>query len=159
MQCARVGLMMRADLRMHHIGVLVKDIPQAAEEFVSRLGYVIESEIIDEPEQTARVQFLRQPGSTFWLELITPDRPDSKLSRALAKSPGLHHLCYEAEDIERVCAQLRQESMFIVASPTPSEAFEERSIAWLMDRAGLLVEIVETGTGPLSLHSIAKSEG
>ena len=82
-------------LRLHHTGLLVRDLPTAAAELVARLGYVVESGVIEDPVQTALVQFLRQPGTSSWLELVTPNGPTSKLSRAVASGGGLHHLCYE----------------------------------------------------------------
>src|SRR5256885_17195747 len=79
----------------HHIGVLVKNIKKSASDMTSRLGYLIESEIIEDPIQTALVQFLRQPGASTWLELVSPCGETSKLTNALKKGGGLHHLCYE----------------------------------------------------------------
>jgi methylmalonyl-CoA/ethylmalonyl-CoA epimerase len=140
--------------RHHHVGFLVKDITAAARDMSARLGYVAESGVIEDPVQTAIVQFFRQPGTHSWLELITPSGPDSKLTNALKKGGGLHHLCYEVDDIHRACAYLRDQAMFILAEPVPAAAFPGRRIAWLMDRSGFLVELLERGEGLLSLASI-----
>src|SRR5271156_386291 len=96
---------------LHHIGFLVADIPSAAADFVERYGYVAESSVIEDPTQTARVQFLRQPDTVHWLELITPVGSKSKLSDALQRGGGLHHLCYEVPDIEQASEHLRKRSM------------------------------------------------
>lgn len=136
---------------LHHIGFLVPDIAVAAGDFSSRLGYVVDSEIIEDPVQTAYVQFLRQPGANNWLELVTPNGPRSKLLGALQKGGGLHHLCYEVDDMERACVHLRGRSMLMIARPTPAVAFPGRRIAWFMDRSNFLLELLESGEGPLSL--------
>ena len=139
---------------LHHNGFLVKDVSAAAQDFVSRLGYVIKSDVIEDPVQTAYVQFLRQPGTTSWLELVMPNGVDSKLTNALRKGSGLHHLCYEVGDIECACEHLRNHGMLMLAEPTPAAAFPGRRIAWFMDQSGFLVELLESGCGPLSLASI-----
>ena len=40
--------------QLHHIGYLVKDIAASAASFADRFGYVIESEVIEDPRQTAQ---------------------------------------------------------------------------------------------------------
>lgn len=139
---------------MHHIGYVVKNIPTAADTLVDRFGYRIESDVIEDPVQTALVQFLRLPGGRNWLELVCPNGPESKLSAALARGGGLHHLCYEVDDIEQACTELRTRRMMVLSAPVPAVAFGGRRIAWLIDRTPLLVELVESGEGPLTLASV-----
>src|SRR6266568_6323286 len=98
-----------ANLQLHHIGVLVKDLAKTAETYEQRFGYLRRSEIIHDPIQTAMVQFIQLPGDRAYTELITPDGPESKLTNALNKGGGLHHLCYSTGNIEKACARLRQE--------------------------------------------------
>jgi methylmalonyl-CoA/ethylmalonyl-CoA epimerase len=140
--------------RLHHIGHLVREIPAAADEFVKRFGYVIESSIIEDPVQTACVQFLRQPDADHWLELITPMGADSKLSKALTRGGGLHHLCYEVRELDQACEKLRTDGLLALGSPQPAAAFSGRRIVWFMDRTKLLVELVEGGPGELSLAGL-----
>jgi methylmalonyl-CoA/ethylmalonyl-CoA epimerase len=136
---------------LHHIGVLVAEIEPAAQLYLARFGYQIASKIISDPIQTAYVQFLSLPGGANWLELVAPNGPTSKLMRALERGGGLHHLCYEVAQIELAGAQLREQAMLPLGAPAPATAFGGRRIAWFMDRAGTLVELVEQGPGPLSL--------
>jgi methylmalonyl-CoA/ethylmalonyl-CoA epimerase len=145
---------MQERYRLHHIGVLVRDIPAKAAELVARFGYVIESEVVEDPRQTALVQFLRLPGAEGWLELVSPAGPSSVLRSALDRRAGAtHHICYEVDDIAVACQQLRGQAMALVAPAVPAAAFAGRKIAWLIDRDHLLVELVERGPGPLSLPS------
>ena len=139
---------------LHHVGMLVDDIEARGAELVSRFGYEAATGIIEDAQQTAHVRFFRQPGAAHWLELVTPNGPDSKLTGALKKGQTLHHLCYEVADIEAAAGDLRSESMFIVGPPTPAVAFGGRPVAWFLDRAGLLVELVQAGPGPLQLATI-----
>jgi len=130
--------------KLHHIGHLVKDLRVAADGYVARFGYSLGSSIIEDPVQTARVVFLRQPGVTCLIELVTPTGPDSKLENALRKGITLHHLCYEIDDIHAACEYLRERNMFLISTPVSAVAFPGRKIAWLMDRGGLLIELLET---------------
>jgi len=142
------------DFRLHHVGYLVRNIPEAAQQWVSRFGYRVESSIIHDPQQTAEVQFLRQQKTNSWLELITPDSPASKLNSALERGGGLHHLCYEVDHLEQACAFLQQQAMLLVSAPVSATAFQGRKIAWLIDRSRSLIELLEKNDGVLSLHSI-----
>lgn len=134
---------MNVHFKLHHIGYLVRDLSEAAI-FSERLGYIAEGPPVEDPEQTAVVQFLRQPGSGSLIELVVPTSPDSKLVRALAKGGGLHHLGYEVDDFDWACAHLREQSMLALSAPTPAVAFRGRRIAWFMDRGAMLIEILES---------------
>ncbi|HEY2759292.1 MAG TPA: VOC family protein [Pirellulales bacterium] len=144
--------------QLHHIGYLVNDMAASAATFAARFGYVIESDIIEDPRQTAKVQFLRQAGAMLWLELVTPTGPGSKLYNTLAKGEGLHHLCYEVPSLEVAGQQLREQYMLPLGKTQPATAFPGRSIAWYMDRGSQLIELLEAGVGPLSLASLTSAE-
>jgi methylmalonyl-CoA/ethylmalonyl-CoA epimerase len=141
--------------RLHHIGVLVADIARTCEQFTSRFGFVVESPIIEDPHQTAFVQFLRLPGADHWTELVSPSGAKSVLRGALDRQRGgIHHVCYEVDAVDAALAHLRAQSMAIVSAPAASTAFGGRRIAWVMDRDRFLLELVESGPGPLSLAEL-----
>ena len=130
-------------LRLHHIGIVVADIAATSEEYVRRMGYVVCSEIIHDPVQTAHVQFLRLRGDHTLLELVSPDGPQSALSNALRKGGGLNHLCYETSDIDAALAGLWGQGLRVIRPPVPAVAFHGNRIAWLMGRDRVLIELVE----------------
>jgi methylmalonyl-CoA/ethylmalonyl-CoA epimerase len=132
-------------LSLHHIGVVVKDISQAAGSFIEQFGYQVQSAVIHDPTQTAYVQFLQLPGDPVYLELVSPDRSDSKLTNALNKGGGLHHMCYSTNDIDTTCRQLRAVGLFLLQAPIPAVAFSGRRIAWLMGQERIPLELVEKG--------------
>ena len=140
--------------KLHHAGYLVANLDDAAQNFGFRFGYRIESDVIHDPVQTAFVQFLRLPLGTSWLELITPDDENSKLTRALKGGSSLHHLCFEVDDIEQAGVRLREQAMLALSVPVAATAFPGRRISWFMDREKLLIELLEQGTGPLSLGQL-----
>ncbi len=128
---------------MHHVGVVVADIENTAQQYTSRFGYVAVTPKIHEPAQTAFVQFLRLPGDQAYLELVSPDRANSKLSHALASGVPLNHVCMAVSNIEKSFRHLRSNGMMATARPTPSVVFNGAPIAWLMGSDRLLTELVE----------------
>ena len=132
-------------LRLHHIGIVVSNIPDSAAHFGSRFGCEPKSDVIYDPIQRAYVHFVGQPGDSVYLEFVAPDGPDSRLNGALDKGRGLHHLCYSTDDIDTTCADLRSKGMTLVRRPVGAVAFGGRRIAWLMGRDRILVELVERG--------------
>jgi methylmalonyl-CoA/ethylmalonyl-CoA epimerase len=127
---------------------------EAVSRFGGTLGYRPEGEAIDDPVQTARVRFLRLPGGSSWLELVAPLGSPSKLDAALARGGGLHHLCYEVGDLPAACERLRAGGFALISGPEAARAFPGRRIAWLMDRARFLLELVESGPPPYSVSHL-----
>jgi methylmalonyl-CoA/ethylmalonyl-CoA epimerase len=133
-------------LNLHHVGIVVADIAGTSKDYAIRLGCQIRSPIIHDPAQTAYVQFLSQPGDSVFLELVSPDGPESKLASALSKDGGLNHLCYAVNDIDSACRQLRSRGMYLIQPPVPAAAFPARRIAWLIGRERIPTELVERGS-------------
>jgi methylmalonyl-CoA/ethylmalonyl-CoA epimerase len=131
------------NLKLHHVGMLVADISATRELYQKRFGYDVYGDIIHDPKQTAYVQFLKLPHDQVWLELVSPDRAESRFSNGLKQGLGLHHLCYATAAIENSCADLRQRGMTLIQGPVNAAAFPGRRIAWLMSRDRLLIELVE----------------
>ena len=117
-------------------------------------GLNVESPIIEDRAQGARVQFLRAPGAGHWVEVIAPLTADSHLNNALSKGVSLHHQCYEVPDLTGSIQTLRRQGWLPVGSPKPGAAFDGRPIAWLIDEANLLLELVQAGDGPRSLADL-----
>jgi methylmalonyl-CoA/ethylmalonyl-CoA epimerase len=136
---------MLANLRIHHLGVVVKDIEAASDSYVRDLGYRVRSEVIHDPAQTAYVRFLALPGDGCYIELVSPDGPKSMLSNALKKGGGINHVCYMTPDIDESVTALRDCGYWILHDPQPAVAFSGRRIAWLMGPDNLLIELVEQG--------------
>jgi methylmalonyl-CoA/ethylmalonyl-CoA epimerase len=133
------------NLELHHIGILVRDIPKRAALYSRRFGYQIRTEIVRDPMQTAYVQFLKLPTTSIYLELVSPDGPNSKLTNALSKGEGLNHLCYSTTTLDTDYARLGAEGLHLVSPPVEACAFAGRRVAWLMGADSVLIELVERG--------------
>ena len=128
----------------HHVGYVVKSIDAQAGGFAKSLGATWDQKIIHDPLQGAKVTFLRTPGQgDAQIELVEPASDDSPVSRFLQKGGGLHHLCYEVEDLAEHLKAMRAAGCVVVRAPLPAVAFENRLIAWALTRERLLLEFLE----------------
>jgi methylmalonyl-CoA/ethylmalonyl-CoA epimerase len=134
--------------RLHHVGFVVESIEEIGEEFARSLGAAWDREIILDPLQGARVSFLQGPiTSDALVELIEPLDAASPVSKFLERGGGLHHLCYEVEDLEVQLQYSRSTGSLIVRTPVPAAAFGGRRIAWVYTKAKLLLEYLEIDPG------------
>ena len=56
---------------------------------------------------------------------------------------GLHHLCYEVDDLEGQMREMRESGCRLVKSPVPAVAFAGRRIGWMLTPQNLLLEFLE----------------
>ncbi|MBR4597432.1 MAG: VOC family protein [Opitutales bacterium] len=134
-------------MKLHHIGVASCDIKKTAAHFCGALGCETASSEIEDKTQQAVVQFLRQKGSSCFIEIVCPNSDKSPLKKFAADGAKLHHLCYQTPDINSALQTLRENGFFILQEPTPAAAFPNRKIAWAMDFDKNLVELVEENQG------------
>jgi methylmalonyl-CoA/ethylmalonyl-CoA epimerase len=129
---------------LHHLGFVVASISKVAEEFAAAMGLRWDGKIIHDPLQRVRVSFflpadMRNPV----FELVEPASEVSPVTRFLKKGGGLHHVCYEIDDLESGLREARATGLAIVSPPTPAVAFDGRRIAWVCSRSRLLLELLE----------------
>lgn len=152
-------------ITLHHIGHVVASIEESMERYRLSLGALAVSEIFEDPIQRARVAFLDLPTqglpgqSLVQFELVQPATADSPVARFLEKGGGLHHLCYEVDDLEAQIRLMKSHKALLIRSPKPAVAFHGRRIAWMRTADALLVEYLERAvqTAPLSAASTAKA--
>ena len=133
--------------RLHHVGFVVSSIEQTVNGFAQALGLRWQAEVFADPVQRVRVTFLGEPDMPQ-IELVEPGGADSPVGAFLAKGGGLHHVCYETEDLEAELRHQRASGSIIVRSPVPAVAFGGRRIAWIYTRQRLLVEYLERKLAP-----------
>lgn len=130
-------------MKLHHVGVVVKDIVSSGEDYARLLGMVADSEIFTDPIQKVRVQFWRSDQGSL-VELIEPVGTDSPAWRDAQKGGGLNHLCFETSDIERTIQESLQKGAMVAREIAPAVAFGGRRIVFLYFLELGLVEFVET---------------
>lgn len=128
--------------KVDHIAVAVKDLDEAIKVYRDTLGLELSGREVVEA-QGVEVAFFPLEG--FRLELITPIRKDSPISNFLEKrGGGLHHICFQVEDIESELRRLEEKGVELVSSE-PGAGSKGRKVAFLHPRAtfGALIELIE----------------
>jgi methylmalonyl-CoA/ethylmalonyl-CoA epimerase len=131
-------------VRLHHIGFVVASIEESGPSFALGLGATWNENTVFDPIQKVRVTFLQGRCSTDPLiELVEPGGPDSPVSRFLERGGGLHHICYEVDDLESHLRFCKSVGTILIRPPAPAVAFGGRRIAWAITKKKLLVEYLE----------------
>ena len=140
----RASFLLSGNGVLHHLGFVVKSISDVAEEFAASISARWDGEITHDPIQRVRVSFFGpiDPRNPVF-ELVEPASDDSPVSNFLKKGGGLHHVCYEIDDLESGLQEARRAGLVTVATPAPAVAFGGRRIAWICSKRRLLVELLE----------------
>ena len=144
-----VGAIAHPQGTFHHIGFVVASIQNSVQSFLDSLQAEWDGAIFHDPHQAVRVTFLRSKlAASPVLELVEPAGENSPVIPFLKRGGGLHHLCYEIEDLENQLALSRAQGGLVVKPPLPAVAFAGRRIAWVYTRNKLLLEYLERSGGP-----------
>jgi methylmalonyl-CoA/ethylmalonyl-CoA epimerase len=128
----------------HHVGFVVASIEKSAESFAQSLGAEWDGHIIHDPNQGVRVTFLRSRHAADPLfELVEPAGENAPVQAFVQRGGGLHHVCYEVENLEEALARMRAVGGLITRPPLPAVAFAGRRIAWVYTKNKLLIEYLE----------------
>jgi catechol 2,3-dioxygenase-like lactoylglutathione lyase family enzyme len=130
-------------LSLHHVGFVVARIRDVAPGMASALSARWDGTITYDPLQEVNVSFLHPAAAGPQIELIEPAGTKSRVRRFLEQRGGLHHLCYEVDDIQVQLRYMRSMDATVLRSPQPATAFGGRRIAWVWTKQELLVEYLE----------------
>jgi methylmalonyl-CoA/ethylmalonyl-CoA epimerase len=143
-QVERAGFLLSGNGILHHLGFVVSSISAVAEDFSVSISARWDGEIILDRIQRVRVAFFHPVDTRNPVfELVEPASEGSPVSNFLKKGGGLHHVCYEIDDLESGLREAREVGLVIVADPAPAVAFGGRRIAWVSSKRRLLVELLE----------------
>lgn len=127
---------------VNHIAIVVDDIDSALEFWRDALGLEL-SYVEDVPDQQSVVAFL--PSGESEIELVKPTTPNSGVGRYLDKhGPGLHHICFEVEDIDAVLRRLKRHGVALI-NEEPTIGTGGKKIAFIHPKSthGVLLELYE----------------
>ena len=128
--------------RLNHVAIAVRDIEAASRMYRDTLGArVSEPEALEEHGVT--VVFITLPNTK--IELLEPLGGDSPIGRFLEKNPdgGIHHICYEVDDIAAARDQLVNSGARVLGSGEPKIGAHGKPVLFLhpKDFCGTLVEL------------------
>ncbi len=128
--------------RLNHVAIAVRDLAVAIASYRAVLGAMV-SEPVDQPEHGVRVVFVNLPNTK--IEFLEPLGAASPIAKFLEKNPdgGMHHVCYEVEDIIAARDQLLAAGSRILGSGEPKIGAHGKPVLFLhpKDFQGTLVEL------------------
>ena len=128
--------------RLNHVAIAVPDLTAAAARYAEGLGADVGAPI-ELPEHGVRVIFVTLPNTK--IELMEPLGPGSPIAGFLEKSPagGMHHVCYEVEDILAARDRLVATGARVLGDGTPKTGAHGTPVLFLhpKDFDGCLIEI------------------
>lgn len=134
-------------LRLDHIAIAVPDINRAIQRFCEDLGLVLAGRE-DVPSQSTTTAFLPIAGTR--IELVHPMNGQGPIAGFLEKKGGgLHHLCFQTDDIEGDIGRLKAKN-YRFLSERPGVGAHGSQVIFLhpKDFDGVLIELVQHGTHP-----------
>jgi methylmalonyl-CoA/ethylmalonyl-CoA epimerase len=133
----------------HHLGFVVASIQSSVPGLLDSLQAEWDGTIFHDPLQAVRVTFLRgKHAANPVLELVEPAGENSPVMPFLKRGGGLHHVCYEIDNLEDQLALSRAQRGLVVRPPLPAVAFGGRRIAWVYTKNKLLLEYLERPKRP-----------
>ena len=128
--------------RLNHVAIAVRDIAKAAEVYRRVLGAHV-SEAAPQPEHGVTTVFITLPNTK--IELIAPLGDASPIAKFLERNPdgGIHHVCYEVDDIIAARDRLRAEGARVLGDGEPRLGAHDKPVLFLhpKDFCGTLIEI------------------
>jgi len=128
--------------RLNHVAIAVPDLEAATKTYRDVLGAKV-SDPQAEPDHGVTVVFVELDNTK--IELLHPLGEDSPIAGYLAKntSGGMHHVCYEVEDIIAARDKLVEEGARILGSGEPKIGAHKKPVLFLhpKDFNGTLVEL------------------
>ena len=128
--------------RLNHVAIAVPDLDAAADQYRNILGASVRAPQA-EPDHGVTVVFIDLPNTK--IELLQPLGENSPINGFLEKNPagGIHHICYEVEDILAARDKLVAEGARILGSGEPKIGAHGKPVLFLhpKDFNGCLVEL------------------
>lgn len=128
--------------RLNHVAIAVPDLAAAANTYSETLGAKV-SAPQDEPDHGVTVVFVELPNTK--IELLHPLGENSSIAGFLQKNPsgGMHHVCYEVDDIYAARDQLKAQGARVIGSGEPKIGAHGKPVLFLhpKDFYGTLVEL------------------
>lgn len=128
--------------RLNHIAIAVKDLAAASAVYRDTLGARV-SDPLPQPEHGVTVVFIELPNTK--VELLEPLGANSPIAKFLEKNAdgGMHHVCYEVEDIIAARDRLKSGGARVLGDGEPRIGAHGKPVLFLhpKDFCGTLVEL------------------
>ena len=129
--------------RLNHVAIAVPDLEAAAAQYRGALGANVGAPQ-DEPDHGVTVIFIELPNTK--IELLYPLGENSPIQGFLDKNPsgGIHHVCYEVDDVVAAAAHLETERARVLGAPKIGAHGKPVIFLHPKDFNGCLIELEQT---------------
>ena len=128
--------------RLNHVAIAVRDIAKAADVYQTTLGAEV-SAAVPQPDHGVTTVFISLPNTK--IELLEPLGDNSPIAKFLERNPdgGIHHVCYEVDDIRAARDRLKQRGARVLGDGEPKIGAHGKPVLFLhpKDFCGTLVEL------------------
>lgn len=128
--------------RLNHVAIAVRDIAAASALYRDTLGAEV-SAAVPQAEHGVTTVFVTLPNTK--IEFLEPLGAESPIAKFLERNPdgGIHHLCYEVDDIIAARDQLKAKGARVLGSGEPKIGAHGKPVLFLhpKDFNGTLVEL------------------
>ena len=128
--------------RLNHVAIAVPDLEAATTTYRDTLGATVSEQKV-EPKHGVTVVFVELPNTK--IELLHPLDEKSPIAAFLNKNPsgGMHHICYEVDDIIKARDQMKSEGARVLGDGEPKIGAHGKPVLFLHPRdfCGTLVEL------------------
>jgi methylmalonyl-CoA epimerase len=131
-------------LRINHLGIATPGLDEAVAR-MARLFELAPEHMEEVPDQKVKTAFFPVGPST--LEFLESTDPEGPIGKFLAKrGPGIHHICFEVEDIDAMVSYLVAKGVRMI-DQTPREGAHGCRVAFLhpAETGGVLMELSQKG--------------
>jgi methylmalonyl-CoA/ethylmalonyl-CoA epimerase len=128
--------------RLNHVAIAVRDIRKASELYRKTLGAEV-SDAVPQPEHGVTTVFITLPNTK--IELLEPLGDNSPIVKFLEKNTdgGIHHVCYEVDDIRGARDRLKAAGAQVLGDGEPKTGAHGKPVLFLhpKDFCGTLIEL------------------
>jgi methylmalonyl-CoA/ethylmalonyl-CoA epimerase len=128
--------------RLNHIAIAVPDLAKASALYRDTMGARVTAPV-DQPAHGVTTVFVELPNTK--IELLHPLGEKSPIANFLTRNPdgGIHHICYEVQDIYAARDQLKAQGARVLGDGEPKIGAHNKPVLFLhpKDFVGTLVEI------------------
>jgi methylmalonyl-CoA/ethylmalonyl-CoA epimerase len=128
--------------RLNHVAIAVPDLAAASRLYAETLGAKVSAPMA-QPAHGVTVVFVELPNTK--IELLEPLGENSPIQAFLDRNPsgGMHHVCYEVDDIYAARDRLKGQGVRVLGDGEPKIGAHDKPVLFLhpKDFAGTLVEL------------------
>ena len=135
------------NIRPHHIGYAVADL-QMSIDMYRRMGWYQSTQTYEDNGMKVKIAFMVNKLDGSCIELIAPLGDFSPVSDILLHNKNVslpYHICYETDDMEKSLSVLKRRGFMMVKNLSPAVAFDNRMVAFLLNKSVGMIELVEKG--------------